>query len=100
MVAINPYMGTANRNHCNWCLWSKHVDIKVGDRASHCQSGMRPVGLTFKERGEAMLVHECGRCGKTSYCRLAADDSTSGVLALATAAQRHEVETQLFGLRA
>lgn len=29
-VVINDIMGTVNRNHCSWCLWSRHVDeVKV-----------------------------------------------------------------------
>ena len=26
--------GTRNRNHCPFCLWSRHVDIEPGDRAA------------------------------------------------------------------
>ena len=35
-VVINDYMGTKNRNHCNLCLWSKHVDEAKGDRRADC----------------------------------------------------------------
>lgn len=84
-VVINDYMGTANRNHCNFCLWSKHVDIKKGDRRATCQAGMRPVGITFRiessdRRGETMLVHACAGCDKLSINRIAADDSTGEIL--------------------
>ncbi len=78
-VVINDIMGTANRNHCNICLWSKHVDDEKGDRKSHCCNGMKPIGLTFKHdgygrRGEVMLVHECVGCSKISINRIARDD--------------------------
>lgn len=78
-VVINEYMGTANRNHCNMCLWSKHVDIKKGDRRATCQGGMKPIGLTFRiegndQLGEVMLIHDCMGCEKVSINRLAADD--------------------------
>ncbi len=84
-VTLHAYMGTANRNHCNLCLWSKHVDSKTGDRQASCRGKMRPVGLTFKHEGvakigELMLVHECSRCGKVSINRLAADDQNKEVL--------------------
>lgn len=78
-VVINEYMGTANRNHCNICLWSKHVDTKKGDRRATCQGGMQPIGLTFRiegngQWGEIMLIHDCKGCEKVSINRLAADD--------------------------
>jgi hypothetical protein len=83
--------GVHNRNHCPFCLWSKHVDLREpGDRLSACKAPMRPAGLTFKRvrkkyapdgaagsppRGELMLVHHCAGCGAISLNRLAADDS-------------------------
>jgi len=78
-VVINDIMGTANRNHCNVCLWSKHVDEAKGDRRSTCQGGMEPIGLTFKHEGynrigEIMLIHLCSVCQKISINRVARDD--------------------------
>lgn len=78
-VVINDRMGTANRNHCNWCLWSKHVDKSKGDRRATCGGGMEPIGLTFKHEGyhragEIMLIHLCSSCQKISINRIARDD--------------------------
>lgn len=73
-----------NRNHCPYCLWTRDLDLfEAGDRLSACKGGMRPVGLTLKERhkkygtnhqGELMLVHCCTECGKVAINRIAADD--------------------------
>jgi len=90
-VPFSEFMGTKHRNHCPFCLWSKHVDLKKpGDRKSECQAGMKPVGLTFKHegvdkygrlrRGELMLIHECVNCGKISINRIAGDDNTEAIL--------------------
>jgi len=84
-VVINEFIGTANRNHCNMCLWSKHVDIEKGDRKEDCHGGMKPVGLTFKHegfgrQGELMLIHECAACERLSINRIAADDNEDRVL--------------------
>lgn len=78
--------GVNNRNHCPYCLWSRHVDLSVpGDRKADCGSRMQPVGLTVKRTpkryarnpaGELMLVHCCAGCGKISINRIAADDDT------------------------
>lgn len=84
-VVINDIMGTANRNHCNICLWSKHVDEAKGDRRSRCQGGMEPIGLTFKHEGhgrlgEIMLIHLCSVCQKISINRIARDDPEYKIL--------------------
>lgn len=86
-VIINDIMGTANRNHCNLCLWSKHVDDTKGDRRATCQRGMQPIGLTFKHEGmgrvgELMLIHCCSGCDKLSINRLARDDLDDQVIAV------------------
>jgi hypothetical protein len=88
-------MGTQNRNHCNLCLWSKHVDDKKGDRRATCQAGMRPVGLTFRlegrgRRGEIMLIHACSGCPKLSINRIAADDLDSEIVGVFNASLQLE----------
>jgi hypothetical protein len=86
-VVINDYIGTSNRNHCNYCLWSKHVDQEKGDRKAVCHNGMKPIALTFKhegygKQGEIMLVHQCqgADCEKISINRIARDDADREVL--------------------
>jgi len=55
-------IGNGYTNHCPKCLWSKHVDINPGDRASLCQGMMRPIKVEV-ERGEHMLTYRCEKCG-------------------------------------
>jgi hypothetical protein len=84
-VSVNPILsGVSNRNHCPYCLWSRHVDLfSAGDRLSACKGAMKPIGLTIKRQrkkygnflqGELMLIHSCTECGAVSINRLAADD--------------------------
>ncbi len=76
-------VGTRNRNHCPLCLWSQHVDEKIGDRKSNCLSLMKPIGLTSKkEDGEIMIVHQCTNCGKFSKNRIAGDDNDNSIIQL------------------
>lgn len=123
-VVINQVMGTAHRNHCNLCLWSKHVDLSKGDRRATCHGRMEPIGLTFKHEGygrtgEIMLIHLCSLCRKISINRVARDDmehETVNVfqrslclneslqkqlrlsdIYLLNEADREELHTQLFG---
>ena len=82
--------GVVNRNHCPYCLHSRHVDLfKPGDRLNACKGLMAPTGLTLKRsrdkyagdaRGELMLVHHCLDCGGLSINRIAADDDAVGIL--------------------
>ncbi len=88
-VDIN-FSGVNNRNHCPYCLWSRHLDWReAGDRLSACTGPMQPVGLAVKrtrkkygneKQGELMLVHRCVECGKVSANRIAADDVAEFVL--------------------
>jgi hypothetical protein len=84
---VENIMGTANRNHCNMCLWSKHVDEHKGDRKASCQGGMQPIGLTFKHEGlgrigEIMLIHLCSSCQKISINRTARNDMEDKILSV------------------
>ncbi|MBK9923916.1 MAG: RNHCP domain-containing protein [Anaerolineales bacterium] len=82
--------GVNNRNHCPYCLWSRHLDLySAGDRLSACKGQMKPIGLTMKKsrnkyqiksRGELMLIHECVECGDLSINRIAADDDPDSVM--------------------
>jgi hypothetical protein len=118
--------GVNHRNHCPYCLWSRHVDLhQPGDRLSACKGGMRPIGLAFKQqhkrylsaqRGELMLVHRCVACGAVSLNRGAADDNPALLwdvfaaslaeppdlpagVTLAAGADAACLQSRLFGLR-
>lgn len=82
--------GVQNRNHCPYCLWSRHLDLyQAGDRLAACKAPMQPVGLTLKRSqkkyaskrdGELMLIHLCTDCAEVSINRIAADDLTPVLL--------------------
>lgn len=129
-VSADPLLsGVHNRNHCPYCLHSRHMDLhQPGDRLSACKTVMQPVGLTLKQTrkkyglaqfGELMLIHHCTACSRLSANRLAADDdtdriyqvylhsctidlpdSTQGNIRFLTEADSWLVEAQLFGKNA
>jgi len=81
--------GVENRNHCPYCLRSRHLDLySAGDRLSACKALMHPIALTAKRSrnkysrgpGELMLVHLCTGCGDISINRIAADDDANTLL--------------------
>ncbi len=76
--------GTAHRNHCPNCLWSRHADDTTpGDRASGCRASMEPIAVTVRGDGEWVLVHRCLGCGTLRLNRTAADDSPLLLLRIA-----------------
>jgi ribosome biogenesis GTPase / thiamine phosphate phosphatase len=84
-VNPDPY-GSQHRNHCPWCLWSLHVDNSPGDRASACQAQMEPIGIWVKQNGEWSIIHRCTHCGELKTNRIAGDDESWTLLALAAKA--------------
>jgi len=80
-----PYQsfGTNQRNHCPLCLWSRHVDERVGDRRCVCMQKMEPISIAARDDGEWSVVHKCTGCGQMRTNRVAGDDDELVLLALA-----------------
>ena len=75
--------GTAHRNHCPSCLWSRHVDDVPGDRAAGCDAAMEPVGISSRRDGEWAVVHRCRGCRTVHLTRIAGDDNPLVLMQLA-----------------
>ena len=50
------------RDHCPYCLCSKHVDVVPGDRDETCHGQLKPVEVYSKD-GRWMIRYRCARCG-------------------------------------
>ncbi len=50
------------RNHCPYCLHSKHVDIFPGDRANSCRGLLKPIGYELSSKKGLVLLFRCQRC--------------------------------------
>jgi hypothetical protein len=77
-ICSTAITGDGYTNHCPSCLWSKHVDINPGDRASECQGMMRPVEYDLKKG----ILHKCVVCGFERYNKLQAKDNYHKVIEL------------------
>ena len=75
--------GTHNRNHCPYCLHSKHVDLRPGDRRSGCHGVMEPIGIWVQPDDEWSVLHRCRRCGFIRPNRIAGDDNEVMLVAIA-----------------
>ncbi|MGH3304758.1 MAG: RNHCP domain-containing protein [Streptosporangiaceae bacterium] len=67
---VRPLVNGSYRNHCPACLWSQHVDVRPGDRASPCRGLMEPTGVEHGPGKGLVIVHRCHRCGLTRPNRL------------------------------
>ena len=46
-------LGYSCRNHCNHCLYSKHVDKNPGDRQEECHGLLKPIGVEISRNKSA-----------------------------------------------
>ena len=56
-------LGYTSRNHCPYCLWSRHLDENPGDRAGDCGGMMEPVGAEPDPKKGYVIIHKCTVCG-------------------------------------
>jgi uncharacterized CHY-type Zn-finger protein len=67
-------LGYTARDHCPYCLSSKHVDNNPGDRACKCHGILKPVAIEpFK--GSYKIVYKCAKCGQIKKNIMAKDDN-------------------------
>lgn len=71
---VAPLANGSVRNHCPHCLWSRHVDVHPGDRASDCGGDLEPVAVEKDGKKGWLVVHRCTRCGARRRNRAALDD--------------------------
>lgn len=64
---VPPHRHGSYRNHCPFCLSSKHLDIKPGDRASDCQQLMKAVGYRIHSKKGLQILHKCVGCGHEQF---------------------------------
>ncbi len=63
------------RNHCLYCLYSKHLDEEYPwDRKSDCFGLMEPIWIDYKKNKGYMLRHRCRKCNKVILNKVAPDD--------------------------
>lgn len=57
-----PPLDVSCRNHCPFCLSSKHVDILPGDRANPCGGRLRAVSYEISSKKGLVLHFVCELC--------------------------------------
>lgn len=72
-------LGYTARDHCPFCLYSKHVDLNPGDRLNPCKGLLKPVGIE-KFKDSFKLLYQCTRCGKEHKNIMAKDDDMNAII--------------------
>ena len=62
------------RDHCPYCLYSKHLDINPGDRANKCHGLLKPIGID-KYKNTYKIIYKCLKCNETHKNIMATDDN-------------------------
>ena len=69
------------RDHCPFCLYSKHVDINPGDRANECRGLLRPIEIE-KFKNLYKIIYKCEKCGSIHKNIMAVDDNIDKIIEL------------------
>lgn len=72
-------LGVTARDHCPYCLCSKHVDINPGDRLNQCKGILKPIDID-KYKDTYKIVYKCEKCGELHRNIVAIDDDFNKVL--------------------
>ena len=75
-------LGYTSRNHCPYCLHSKHLDINPGDRAEECHGILEPIGLETHSKKGYVIVFRCKKCGAIRKNKTAEDDNMEEIIKL------------------
>jgi DNA-directed RNA polymerase subunit RPC12/RpoP len=74
-------LGYTARDHCPYCLYSKHVDINPGDRMNPCKGLLKPIDIE-KFKDTYKIIYKCESCGKIHKNIMANDDDFDLIIEL------------------
>lgn len=69
------------RDHCPFCLYSKHVDINPGDRMNDCKGLMRGISIE-KYKNTYKIIYKCLKCNEIHKNIMASDDDFDKIIEL------------------
>ena len=74
-------LGYTARDHCPFCLYSKHVDINPGDRLNDCKGLLKPIDIEkFKDKYK--IIYKCEKCDMEHKNIMANDDDMDLIIEL------------------
>ena len=73
------HLGYTSRDHCPYCLYSKHVDINPGDRKNICCGLLKPIEIE-KFKDTYKIVYKCIKCNTLHKNIIAKDDDMNEII--------------------
>lgn len=75
-------LGYTSRDHCPYCLCSKHVDCLPGDRMESCHGILKPMQVELDSKKGYVIVYKCSKCGAIRKNKAAEDDNMDLIIKL------------------
>ena len=72
-------LGYSSRDHCPYCLYSKHVDINPGDRLNPCKGLLKPIEIE-KYKDTYKIIYKCNKCKELHKNIMAKDDDMNEII--------------------
>ena len=79
---VSP-LGYTARDHCPYCLYSKHVDINPGDRENTCKGLLKPIGIE-KFKDTYKILYQCEKCHELHKNIVAKDDDMNMIIRISS----------------
>ena len=74
----------SSRDHCPYCLYSKHVDINPGDRQEQCHGLLEPISVELDSKKGYVIIFKCKKCGMIRKNKAAEDDNMDLIIKLSS----------------
>ena len=74
-----PPLKYSSRDHCPYCLYSKHVDINPGDRSNTCKGLLKPIEIE-KFKDTFKIIYKCEKCNMIHKNIIANDDDMNEII--------------------
>lgn len=74
-------LGYTARDHCPYCLYSKHVDINPGDRENECCGMLEPIDIE-KFKNTYKIIYKCQKCHQIHKNIISNDDNFEKIINL------------------
>lgn len=75
-------LGYTSRDHCPYCLYSKHVDLNPGDRECTCNGLLKPIAIEKSKKENYKIVYLCQKCKIIKRNIAAKDDNMDLIIKL------------------